>query len=313
MKPDLLLIVRAPKSVERLGGQFTLHFVSDYPDPQACLAAVGDRIRGILTYSSSGLDLDQTAIEKLPRLEIICNTGAGHESIDVEVARARGVIVTNAGGANAIDVAEFAFGLLLNAGRSISAGDRHVRAGLWGKRPLPTTLRMSGRPLGILGLGHIGLEIAKRAEAFDMPVSYHNRRPRTDVSYPYLADALALAQAVDFLIVALPGGPETHHLINRAIMDALGPHGVLVNIGRGTTVDEEALIAALTENRLGAAGLDVLEHEPHVPPALAALPNVVLTPHHAGLTRGGVKGVMDLAHANLEAHFAGRPVLTPVT
>jgi lactate dehydrogenase-like 2-hydroxyacid dehydrogenase len=312
MKPDLLIIPALPLVAERLGGPFTVHRLGDYPDAAACFAALGERVRGIVTFSGAGLAIDRSVLERLPRLEIIANLGVGYESIDIEAARARGVIVTNAAGANAADVAEFAFGLLIDAARGIARTDRDLRAGRWPGRGMPRIRRVSGRPLGILGLGHIGLAVARRAEAFDMKVSYHNRRPRADVPYRYLADPLALVRAVDFLIVALPGGPETHHLVDRAIMDALGPEGVLVNVGRGSIVDEAALIEALSEGRLGAAGLDVFEHEPHVPPALAALPNVVLTPHQAGTTVEGVQAIFELALANLEAHFAGRPVLTAV-
>ena len=314
MKPDILIIAEAPQLLDLLAGKFALHRLSQYADPSACFAAVGDRVRGIVTFSGGfGPMIDRAVLERLPKLEIIANLGAGHESVDIEAAHTRGVIVTNAGGSNAVDVAELAFGLLLDAGRRISAGDRFVREGRWETGRMPSVRRLSGRPLGILGLGHIGLAIAKRAEAFDMPVSYHNRRPRTDVSYPYVSSPLALAEAVDFLVVALPGGAETHHLIGRTILDALGPDGVIVNIGRGTIIDEVALIAALAEGRLGAAGLDVFENEPHVPPALAALPNVVLTPHHGGATPEGIKAILDQALANLDAHFAGRPVLSAVT
>jgi lactate dehydrogenase-like 2-hydroxyacid dehydrogenase len=174
------------------------------------------------------------------------------------------------------------------------------------------TRRLSDRPLGILGLGNIGLEIARRAEAFAMPVFYHNRRPRIDAPYIYVDNLPELARKVDFLIVAAPGGDETHHMVDRAVMDALGPEGVLVNVGRGTIVDTRALAAALSEGSLGAAGLDVLEGEPAVHSGLLALPNLLLTPHMASLTKDALRCAFDRAADNIEAHFAGERVLSPV-
>ncbi len=313
MKPDLLIVPPLSLLAERLGGQFTLHWLRDYPDAASCFTALGEQVRGLVTFTGAGLRIERSILERLPRLEIIANLGVGHESVDIEAARERGIIVTNAAGVNAVDVAELGFGLLIDAARGISLRDRDLRAGRWADRTTPLTRRMSGRPLGILGLGHIGLALARRAEAFDMPVSYHNRRPRADVPYTSFADPLALARAVDLLVVALPGGAGTHHLVGRPIMDALGPEGVLVNVGRGSIVDAKALIQALAEGRLGAAGLDVFENEPHVPPSLAALPNIVLSPHRGGATVESVDALFELVIANLKAHFAGRPVLTAVS
>jgi|EndMetStandDraft_4_1072995.scaffolds.fasta_scaffold62803_2 hydroxypyruvate reductase len=312
MKPHILLTQRNARVEQRLGESFTLHFMTDYANRTECIAAVGDRISGIYYSGSSGAVRD-SLFERMPKLEIVTLISAGYDYVDIVAARDRGIIVTSSGGSNSVDAAEFAFGLLLNAGRNIHGGDRHVRSGLWGEQRFAPTRRLSGRPLGILGLGNIGREIARRAAAFDMPVFYHSRRARLDVPYTYLADPMVLAREVELMIVALPGGPETRCFVDRAMMDALGPDGVLVNIGRGSVVDEEALIAALTDRTLGAAGLDVLENEPDVPPALAELPNVVLTPHQASNTPDAMRSAVDHAIANMEAHFAGRPVSSPVT
>jgi lactate dehydrogenase-like 2-hydroxyacid dehydrogenase len=257
--------------------------------------------------------MDKAMLSQLPKLEIIANMGAGFESIEMGEARAHGVIVTNAGGVNAVDVAEFTIGLLLSVSRAILIGDRYIRAGNWASMGrMAMTHRVSGRPMGIIGLGNIGCEIAKRAAAFDMPVLYHNRRARNDVAYPYVADIAELARQVDFLVVATPGGPATRHLVDGRVLDALGQDGILINIARGSVVDQAALIDALTLGKIAGAGLDVFDGEPNVPAELIALSNVVLQPHQAGATIEGVEAAMDLAVRNLRAHFAGQPVLTPV-
>jgi lactate dehydrogenase-like 2-hydroxyacid dehydrogenase len=244
----------------------------------------------------------------MPRLEIIVNMGVGYESVDLALARTRGIVVTNAGSVNAVDVAESAFGLILDVGRGISAGDRYVRAGHWAAGRMKMTHRVTGRKLGILGMGAIGREIAKRAVAFEMRVFYHNRRPAPDSPHVYCESAEALARAVDVLVVAAPGGEQTRHMVGAAVLDALGPDGVLVNIGRGSVVDQEALIAALRAGRVAGAGLDVFETEPDVPAALLDLPNVVVAPHQAGATYEGVAAAVDVVVENLRAYFAGQPV-----
>jgi lactate dehydrogenase-like 2-hydroxyacid dehydrogenase len=304
------ILVTAPMApIERLlEPEFTLHRPWLEADPALFLRKVGGQVRGAVTYSGAP-PMDAALIASLPRLEIIANFGAGYESVDIEAARARGLIVTASIGINAPDVAELAFGLLLDVARGISAGDRYVRDGLWPiQGRLPFRHRVSGRTLGILGLGQIGRAIATRATAFDMPVLYHNRRPNPDLPYRYEADAVALAKAADFLVVTVPGGPETRHLVDRRMLDALGPDGILINVGRGSAVDEAALIAALTEGTLGGAGLDVFEREPEIPAALLALPNVVVQPHQGGATHEGVAASAEFVLQTLRDHFAARPV-----
>jgi hydroxypyruvate reductase len=312
--PVEILMVAPMGPIERgLAPEFTVHRLPPPGDRDEFLRRTGPRIRGIVAYSGSGVSVDGGLLANLPNAEIITNMGVGYETVDLEAARARAIIVTNAGSVNADDVAEHAFGLILDVARAISAGDRYVRARRWvADGRMPMTHRVTGRRLGILGLGNIGLAVAKRAGGFDMPVSYHNRRPRADVTYRYVRDLVALARDVDVLVATTPGGAETHHLIDRAVLDALGPEGLLVNVGRGSVVDEAALIAALTEQRLAGAGLDVFENEPNLPQALLDLPNVVLQPHQGGATYEGVAAAVDLVIRNLRAHFAGEKVLTPV-
>lgn len=312
MTVDILMIARMASIERGLEGDFTVHHMPSPDTRGAFLKAMADRIRGIVTYSGGGV-VDGALLQALPKVEIIANMGVGHESVDLSAARERNVIVTNAGSVNAVDVAEHAFGLILDVGRAISFGDRHVRAGAWvSQGRIKPTRRVSGRKLGIVGLGHIGLEIAKRATAFDMAVSYHNRTARNDVPYRYVDNIVTLAREADVLVAATPGGAETHHLISSAVIDALGPEGMLVNVGRGSVVDESALVEALTTGRLGGAGLDVFAYEPRVPEALLSLPNVVLQPHVGGGTFEGIAAAVNILVRNLELHFAGEAVLTPV-
>lgn len=267
-----------------------------------------DEIRVVLTRGATGFYAEEMAA--LPKLELICSLGVGFENIDVAAARARGLRVTHGPGANATSVADHAMALLLGAARHLPQADAWVRQGLWNGFMGP---QVSGKRLGIVGLGTIGLEIARRgANGFGMTVGYYNRRPRPESGYTYHDSPLALAEASDFLVVATPGGADTRHLVNAAVLDALGPQGYLVNIARGSVVDTEALIAALAERRIAGAGLDVVEGEPVVPPALRKLDNVVLTPHSAGRSPEAVSATVALFLENATAHFAGKPVLTPV-
>ncbi|WP_343718821.1 2-hydroxyacid dehydrogenase [Achromobacter dolens] len=267
-----------------------------------------DEIRVVLTRGATGFYAEEMAA--LPRLELICSLGVGFENIDLAAARARGVRVTHGPGANATSVADHAMALLLGAARHLPQADAWVRQGHWNGFMGP---QVSGKRLGIVGLGTIGQEIAKRgAHGFGMTVGYYNRRPRPESGYTYYDSALALAEASDFLVVATPGGADTRHLVNADVLEALGPQGYLVNIARGSVVDTEALIAALAGRRIAGAGLDVVEDEPVVPPALLKLDNVVLTPHSAGRSPEAVSATVALFLENATAHFAGKPVLTPV-
>ena len=267
-----------------------------------------DEIDAVLTRGPLGLTAGE--IQTLRRLQIICVIGAGYEQVDLAAAAARGITVTNGAGANASAVADHAMALLLALLRDIPSADASTRRGEWNRVISPS---VSGKRLGILGLGAVGQAIARRAHlGFDMPISYHSRTPRQDLPYTWYDSPLHLAEAVDILLVATPGGADTRHLVDTPVLDALGAKGYLVNIARASVVDTQALVAALQQGRLAGAALDVFDDEPQVPDALKALANTVLTPHVAGQSPEAACDTVTLVLRNLQAFFAGEPVLTPV-
>ncbi|KQP18187.1 2-hydroxyacid dehydrogenase [Pseudorhodoferax sp. Leaf267] len=274
------------------------------------IAEHGPRIRAVLTIGTIGLTA--TEISALPALELVHTLGVGYELVDVAAAKARGIAVANAAGSNETCVADHAFGLLLAAVRGIVQLDTGVRKGLWRDQLQFYTPTVSGKRIGLLGMGGIGKQIAKRAAGFDMPVGYHSRSRKADLPFEYFDSARALAAWCDCLVVATPGGAETKHLVDAQVLDALGPQGTLVNIARGSVVDTAALAAALREGRIASAGIDVYESEPAPPAELLDLPNVVITPHIAGRSPEAVQASVTLVLGNLDAFFNGRPVLTPV-
>ena len=281
-------------------------------DPAARAAAIaehGKKFRAVLTIGVIGITPEEIAA--MPALELVCCMGAGYEGVPLDVTRARGIATANGAGTNDDCVADHAFGLLISIVRGFRQLDRLCREGVW-REAIPQPANVSGKKLGILGLGTIGHKIARRAAAFDMEVGYHNRKPRDGATQRYFGDLKSLATWADFLILAAPGGPATRHLVNAEILDALGPQGYLVSIGRGSVVDTEALAAALRENRIAGAGLDVYESEPKRPEPLVGLDNVLLTPHMAGWSPEATQKSVDHFLANAEGHFAGRGVLTPV-
>ena len=268
------------------------------------------RIRGVAAMTTISAEF----IDALPNLEIVANFGVGYDSVDAAHAATRGVMVTNTPDVLSDEVADTTVGLLLNTVREFPKAEAYLRAGRWpaeGAYPL-TSLTLRGRTIGVFGLGRIGLAIARRMEAFGLSIHYHTRTKRSDVDYPWHDSLLGLAQAVDTLIVVVPGGAATEKAVNSDILDALGPQGVLISIGRGSTIDETALIAALAERRIAAAGLDVFANEPNVPQALLELPNVCLLPHVASASVSTRKAMADLVVDNLAAWLDGRPALTPV-
>ncbi len=274
------------------------------------IATRGAEFRGVLTFGTLGFSAADIA--RMPNLEIICAIGAGYENIDLAAARARGIAVTHGPGTNVTSVADHAMALLMATARLIVPGDRVARSGDWakGNQMRPT---VAGKKLGILGMGRIGAAIAKRgAGGFDMPIGYHNRRPVEGASGRYFASLVALAEWADFLVIASPGGPATRHLVNADVLAALGPEGYVVNIARGSIIDQAALIDALRTKKIAGAGLDVLDGEPAVPPELAALENVVLSPHIAGRSPESEAAMAGLMLENVTAHFAGKKLLTPV-
>ena len=271
------------------------------------VATRGGEIDAVLTRGPLGFTADEIAA--LPKLGIICVIGAGYEQVDLQAAEARGITVTNGAGVNAPTVADHALALLLSVVRDIPQADASVRRSEWRKVTRPS---FANKRVGIVGLGAVGLAIARRVQGFDMQVSYHNRSPRNDVDFHYCQTPLALAAESDFLIIATPGGGGTRHLIDKAAIEALGPEGFLINIARASVVDTEALVDALQHGRLAGAGLDVFDDEPHVPDSLKTLNNVVLTPHVAGLSPEASRGTVQRVVDNLLAFYAGKPVLTPV-
>ena len=255
--------------------------------------------------------LDKALIERLPNLDLVACFTSGYDGIDIDWCRQRGLPVTHAPGVNHEDVADHALGLILAARRQIASGDRQVRAGGWTFETRVITTSLAGQKLGIVGLGHIGKAVADRAEAFRMAVSWWGPRPH-DAEWPRADSLLALAKASDILVVACKADETNRGLISQDIVEALGPDGLLVNVSRGQVVDEDALIAALKSGTLGQAALDVFIEEPTDPARWADVPNVILTPHTAGATTAGVQGMLMLLIENLQAHFAGEPLKTPV-
>lgn len=307
-KPEVLIVGTGPDwYLERIARDFTLHQIVE-GNPSLLDRTVADRIEALIGAAPVGVDL----MNALPRLRLIANSGAGYEKIDTEAAFHRNIIVTNTPDVTDGCVADMAFGLLLAVTRQIVRGDRFVRASRWLDEGYPLVRRVHGGRMGILGLGRIGLAIAKRAAGFDMPVSYHNRRPRTDVTFKRYGSLTELAAQSDFLVVACPGGPETRHIVNAEVLKALGPDGYIVNISRGAVIDEEALIAALKNGDIAGAGLDVFEDEPNVPDEFMSFDNVVLMPHRGGGTTETWEDACDLIKANLAAFFAGQAPPTPI-
>jgi hydroxypyruvate reductase len=297
-------------TLDALDREFTTHKLWLAPDRDAFLASCADRVRGMATSGFHGADA--ALIDALPKLEIIASFGVGYDAVDVEAARRCGVIVTNTPGVLNDAVADLTIGLIVAAARRIPQGDRFVRDGKWLTQGLPLAQHVTGKRLGIIGLGRIGQAIARRAAGFDLKIGYHNRRRVQDSPFTYYARLVDLAASSDFLVAILPGGKETTHLVNEQVLRALGPRGIFVNVARGSVVDEQALVKCLQDGALGGAALDVFEEEPRVPEALFAMDNVVLQPHVGSATHETRTAMGQLTVDNLLAHFAGKPALTPV-
>lgn len=310
--PELLMPARmAAPVIAALDARFRLHRLWEQDDREAFLTHVGPRIRGMATSPAFGR-VDATLLDRLPALEIVASFGVGYDYVDAVAAAERRVVVTNTPGVLDDEVADLTVGLLLATIRRIPQADRFVREGRWlgGRFPLSPTLR--GRRVGIVGLGHIGKAVARRLEGFGVAIAYHGRHRQADVSYPYYESVMALAEASDVLIVVVPGGASTRHLIDAAALHALGPDGVLINVSRGSVVDEAALIEALQDETILAAGLDVYEDEPNVPEALVALDNTVLLPHIGSASVETRAAMGQLVVDNLVSWFDGNGALTPV-
>ena len=313
MKPDLLLVSPLPSRVtESLKDDFVLHDYFRAKDKPAMLKDVGSRVRGYVAYASAG-GADAALMDATPKVEIIANWGVGYDRVDAVAAKARGIVVTNTPDVLTDCCADLAMALILAVARRVAEGDRYVRAGNWPKLgALHFGTRVNGSRLGVVGLGRIGKAAARRAEAFDMKIAYYGRKRQTGVPYDYYDDPVMLAENSDFLLLTCPGGPETHHLVNADVLTALGPEGYLVNIARGSVVDEAALVTALNEGRIAGAALDVFAKEPQVPAELMAMENVVLQPHQGSASTATRRAMDDLVVENVRLHFAGKPVRTPV-
>ncbi len=312
MSIPVLITVELARQQQALFEQhgFELFIVADPQKRRNFIHENGALIRAVLTNGSNGLDA--AAIAGLPNLEIICALGAGYENIDISAARQRGIVITHGPGTNATTVADHAMALLLAIARDILVSDAAVRQGKWVSARQPRPI-ISGKKLGILGPGNIGEKIARRgADGFGMQVAYHSRQPREGSRWQYFHSPLALAEWADFLVIAIPGGPATEHMVNASVINAVGPQGFIINISRGSVVDTAALTDALQHRWIAGAALDVVEGEPDVPQALTQMTNIILTPHIAGRSPEATAATAELALANLQAWFSGEPVITPV-
>jgi lactate dehydrogenase-like 2-hydroxyacid dehydrogenase len=300
----LQLVPLRPEVQKELAARYRLHGKGDFD-------RIADIVRGCVTNGHSGPPPEM--IDRMPKLEIIASASVGYDGIPVEYARSKGIPVTNTPEVLNDDVADLAIGLMIMTARRLVVTDRYVRAGRWPKEgEYPLAQRASGKRVGILGMGRIGKEIGKRAEAMNNTVAYHSRRPVADVAWRHYPDLVELAKNSDFLIVIIPATPQTAKIVNKAVIEALGPTGILVNVARGAVVDEDALVEALVSGKLGGAGLDVFANEPQVPEVLFGMDNVVLQPHVGSATIETRNAMANLVVQNLLAHFAGKPLLTPV-
>ncbi|MBS1019396.1 2-hydroxyacid dehydrogenase [Gluconobacter cerinus] len=307
MKPEILLIEPMMPEIEQaLDAAYVVHRHNE----RLVLTDIAPRIRGVVTGGGTGVP--SHIMSALANLEIISINGIGTDAVDLVQASHRGISVTTTQNVLTDDVADLAMALILAATRDLLPGDSFVRNGQWGTGLLPLAHKATGKKLGIFGMGKVGQAISRRAHGFDMPVSYFSRTNLELPDIPFIPSLTALAKQSDILVVAASGGPQSRHLVNRDVMEALGPDGLLVNISRGSVVDEQTMVSLLQDGRLGKAALDVFENEPSVPAALYGMSNVVLQPHRASATVETRRQMGQLVTANLAAHFCGAPLLTPV-
>jgi len=311
-RTDILMTApMMPIVIEALDKAFTLHRLWEQSDQDAFLKDVGPRIRGIATSTLYGR-LEASLLDRLPKAEIISSFGVGYDNVDAVEAGKRGIVVTNTPGVLDDEVADLAIGLLLATLRKIPQADRYLREGKWLKAPFPLSATLRGKKVGIVGLGRIGKAIARRLSGFDVSIAYHGRTQQDDVAFTYHPTIVGLAEASDILIVITPGGASTKHLIDAEVLKALGSNGVLINVARGSVVDEQALIEALRSGTILSAGLDVYDDEPRVPQDLIDLEHVVLLPHIASGSVHTRNAMGKLVADNLISWFDGKGPLTPV-
>jgi len=310
-KPGLVVVgPLMPRVMEGLAPLFEMHKLWEAPDKEALLKRVAPTTRAIATDGTKGASRE--IMRELPKLEIVGCQGVGVDAIDLAYAREHKIIVTNTPDVLNDDVADLAMSLLLATIRRIPQGDRYVREGKWLKGAMALTDTLRNRTLGMVGFGRIGKTIARRAAAFDLKIVYHTRTPQTGQAYLHYQRLVEMARDVDILMVIVPGGAATRHLINAQVLEALGPRGYLINVSRGSVVDEAALIKALEQGKIAGAGLDVFENEPRVPEALIKMENVVLQPHVGSATHHTRNAMAQLVVDNLKAWLEGKPPLTPV-
>jgi len=297
-------------AADQLKARFTVHEYWKAEDKAAFLREVADKVRGIA--GGGHVRIDGALFDALPKLEMIANFGVGYDNVDAAEAGRRGLVVSNTPDVLTDEVADLAIGLLIATVRQLPQVDRYLREGKWLKAPYPLTTSLRKRKVGIVGLGRIGKAVAQRIEAFGLPVVYHGRSRQADVAYRYYPSLVEMTADVDTLISVAPGGASTHHIINAEVLKALGPDGILINVGRGTVVDEQALIAALRDKTILSAGLDVFEDEPRVPAELIAIDHVVLLPHVGSASVHTREQMGQLVVDNLVSWFEGKGPLTPV-
>lgn len=308
-KPALLQIGKvSERMAARLAASFDVHRLMDEKDPECFLDDNGARFVAVATMAG----LPPEILERLPNLKVVSSFGVGYDTIDADACAAQGIIVSHTPDVLNDEVADTAIMLWLAVSRELVPSERWARSGTWEEKgAYPLTRSVRNRTVGIVGLGRIGLTIAKQAEMFDATVVYHSRSEK-DVPYRYFADLTEMAKASDVLIVITPGGPETKHLINTEVINALGPDGLLINVARGSVVDEQAVADALASGRLGGAGLDVFEAEPKILTALKSMDNAVLLPHVGSATVETRQAMGDLVCDNLDQWVANGTVQTPV-
>jgi hydroxypyruvate reductase len=310
MPPDIIVTAPLPPFLyDPLKADYRCHDYAQAADKAGLLATVGSKIRGLV--QGGGTVTPTTLLDALPALEIISVFGVGYDGVPVDYCRKRGLKVTNTPDVLTEDVADVAVALVMMTSRGFVRLNRFVHAGEWLKRGPELTTKLAGKTVGILGLGRIGKAIAQRLSAMGMKIAYTGRKPQ-DVPYRFIPELAALAAASDFLVVACPGGPATKNIVNADVLAALGKKGTIVNIARGSIIDEPALVAALEKGTIKAAGLDVFADEPRIPQPLLSMDNVVLLPHVGSATRETRQAMGDLCKANLDAWFAGKPLPAPI-
>ena len=308
--PCVLIASSLPqKVIDDLSRDYEIVHLRGLGDDEKNIAEYADRVRAIATDGRASREL----MDRFPKTEVISSFGVGYDGVDVVAAREKGIRVTNTPGVLTDDVGNLAVLLILAVSREILAADRYARSGEWAaKGGMPLARSIRGRKAGIVGLGRIGSDIAEKLAIFGMDVRWHGPRPKPDAPYPYEPDLRRLASESDYLVVACPGGAATRHVVDAQVLEALGPDGTLINISRGSCVDETALVAAIRDRRVGWAGLDVFEEEPAIPADLVASPYTVLLPHVGSATTDTRTAMGDLVVRNLALHFAGKPLATPV-